>query len=140
MRLDLNVLSTIPYLGFQWGPSTGLTLRAVYSPVGWVNLKSTLSQDNSVFRPENFIEGHDNLTKRDFFELFGEYAGQLGSSMQVAVFGKGTWLSGTTDTILTESLVNGSAKYKISYRRSSWTIGARGTVLFSLPEFLCLWR
>ncbi len=140
MRLDLNVLSTIPYLGVQWGPSSGLTLRAVYSPLGWMNLKSTLSQDNSVFRPENFLGGQDNLTKRDFFELFGEYAGQLGSSLQIAVFGKGTWLSGTTNAILTESLVNGAAEYKISYRRCSWTIGARGTAFFSLPEFFYLWR
>ena len=140
MRLDLNVLSTIPYLGLQWGPSNGLTLRAVYSSLGWVNLKSTLSQDNSIFRPENFLGGQDNLTKRDFFELFGEYSAQLGPFMQLAVFGKGTWLSGTTDTTLTESLVNGAAEYKISYRRCGWTIGARGTVLFSLPEFLYPWR
>jgi len=139
MRLDLNVLSTIPYLGYQWGPSNGLTLRAIYSPLGWINIKSTLNQNNSIARPVNWLGGESGLTKKEFFELFGEYSGSVGPSMQIAVFGKGTWLHGSTETTLTETLVHGAANYHISYHRVSWTIGLRGTVLFSIPESLFPW-
>jgi hypothetical protein len=136
MRFDLNVTSTIPYFGCQWGPASGLTLRAVYGPLGWINTESTLSQNNSVFRPVNWLGGQAGLSKKDFFELFGEYSKAVSASMQIGIFGRGTWLSAATHTSLSESLVNGSAEYDVSYRRTSWTVGASATAHFDIPQFL----
>ncbi|MBI5570485.1 MAG: TonB-dependent receptor [Desulfomonile tiedjei] len=139
MRLDLNVLSTIPYFGFQWGPSDGITLRAVYSPLGSITAESTLSQNNNIARPLNVLGGEGGFTKKTFFELFVEYSGEVTPSAKLAVFGRGAWLQGTTDTDLTESLVNGAAEYGISYHRVSWALGAKATVLFDVPAFLRSW-
>jgi hypothetical protein len=137
MRLDLNVVSTIPYFGLQWGPSSGLTLRALYSPLGWINVESTLSQNNSIFRPQNWLGGQSDLTTKEFFEVFGEYAGQVTPFAQLGIFARGTWLNGRTNTSLSESLVNGSAEYSVSYRSASWTIGCKAAVNFDFPR---LWN
>jgi len=139
MRLDLNVLSTIPYFGFQWGPSDGVSLRVVYSPLGWITAESTLSQNNNIARPLNVLGGEGGFTKKKFFELFLEYSGEVTPATRLAIFGRGTWLQGTTDTDLRESLLNGSAEYGISYYSVSWTLGAKATVLFDIPAFLRSW-
>lgn len=140
MRLDLNVLSTMPYFGLQWGPSNGLTLRMIYSPCGWMHTESSLSQvNNPIVRPPNWLGGDKVLSRKDFFELFGEYSGEVVSSVDLAVFGRGTWLSGTTDAPIRETIVNGTAEYDVSYRRVGWTIGARATLLFDVPEYFLPW-
>jgi hypothetical protein len=136
MRFDLNVVSTVLYFGFQWGPSYGITLRAVYSPLGWINAKSTLSQNNDWARPVNWLGGEAGLGKKEFVELFGEYSRAVSPSMQLGVFCRGTWLAASTHTTLTETLVNGAAGYDVSYRSASWTLGAKATVRFDMPEFL----
>lgn len=139
MRLDLNVLSTIPYFGFQWGPSAGITMRVIYSPLGWITAESTLSQNNSIFRPQNRLGGEGGLNKKELLEVFGEYSREVASSTQIGLFGRATWLNGSTDTNLTETLVNGAAEYDIAYRRVGWTLGAKATVLFDVPQFLQSW-
>ena len=139
MRFDLDMLSTIPYLGFQWGPSHGLTLRVLYSPLGWLSTESTLSQNNGVIRPQNWLGGKEGLARREFFELFGEYSAEVAPSAQLALFGRGTWLNGSSNATLAETLVNGSADYDVSYRRVGWTIGAKAAVLFDMPDFLNPW-
>jgi hypothetical protein len=136
MRFDFNVLSTIPYLGFQWGPSYGLTLRAVYSPLGWINAKSTLSQNNGIARPLNWLGGEAGLAKKEFFELFAEYTREVNPSMQMGVFARGTWLSASTHTSISETLVNGSAEYDVAYNRAGWTLGGSATLRFDMPQLL----
>lgn len=137
MRYDLNVLTTIPYFGFQWGPSYGLTLRAVYSPVGWIDVKSTLSQNNDGARPVNWLGGKSDFSKKQFFELFAEYTREVSPSMQLGVFARGTWLNATaSNASISETLVNASATYDASYQRSGWTVGGSATVRFDTPQLL----
>lgn len=136
MRLDLNVLSTIPYIGVQWGPSYGLTLRAIYSPLGWINAKSTLSQNNGGLRDVNWLGGKTGLGNKQFFELFAEYTRDMGTGMELGIFARGTWLQATNHATLSESLVNGSADYDVSYHRAAWTLGANASVRFDMPQVL----
>jgi hypothetical protein len=142
IRFDVNMVSTIPYVGFQWGPSYGLTMRVLYSPVGWIDAKSTLSQNNDGVpnrgpNGQNWLGGESNLGNKTFAELFGEYSRDVNCSIQLGIFGRGALLQATSRATVTETIENGAARYDVSYRRISWTVGAMGTVRFDVPQFLC---
>ena len=117
LRLDLNALSTSPYFGFQWGNPDGMTLRVIYSPWITINVESTLSQNDGIFRPQSWLGGGSTLSKTTFAELFGQYSLKVAPSFRLAIFAKGTWDEGFVKTPIRETLVNGVAQYDISY----WT-------------------
>jgi hypothetical protein len=139
LRLDLNVLSSVPYFGVQWGESGGGTLRVIYSPWAMINVESTLSQNNGIFRPPNWLGGKDSLSRAQFFELFGQYSVRVAPSLDLAIFCRATWLEGRTKTSLSESLVGGTAGYDVSYHRVSWNVGANAKLAFSFPDLLYSW-
>jgi hypothetical protein len=139
LRLDLNVLSSVPYFGVQWGGPDAITLRIIYSPWANINVESTLSQNNGAFRPQNWLGGKDSLSNTMFLELFGQYSGRVTPSLQVAIFYRGTWLQGSTKTSLSETLVGGAAGYDIAYHTASWNVGANATLAFDLSGLLYPW-
>jgi hypothetical protein len=139
LRLDLNVLSNVPYFGVQWGDANGITLRIIYSPLPTINVESTLSQNNGVIRPQNWLGGKDSLSHGQFLELYAQYSGEVSPSLQLGFFCKGTWLQGSTKTDLSESIVGGTAGYDVSYYSMSWNVGADAKLSFDVSGLLYLW-
>ncbi|MGB6067274.1 MAG: hypothetical protein WBG50_20910 [Desulfomonilaceae bacterium] len=139
LRLDLNVLSSIPYFGLQCGHPDGVTLRVIYSPFASINVESTLSQNDGVFRPQSWLGGQDTLSSSQFVELYGQYSRRMTPSLKVAIFCRGTWLQGSTSTSLNETLVGGAAQYDVSYHSESWNIGATAELAFDFPVRLYPW-
>jgi hypothetical protein len=140
LRLDLNVLSSVPYFGVQWGGDPdAITLRVIYSPWARIDAESTLSQNNGAFRPQNWLGGKDALSDTLFLELFGQYSGRVTPSLRVAIFCRATWLQGSTKTSLNESLVGGTAGYDIAYHTASWNVGANAKLAFDFPGLLYPW-
>ncbi len=139
LRLDLNVLTTTPYFGCQLGDSEGLTLRVIYSPWSSINVESTLSQNDGIFRPQNWLGGRSTLSKKTFAEVFVQYSATVAPSLQMTIFAKGTLLEGSTKAPVNETLVNGAAEYDVSYRASGWIGGVSANLGFNLPDFRFPW-
>jgi hypothetical protein len=139
LRLDLNVLTTTPYFGCQLGDSEGITLRVIYSPWSSINVESTLSQNDGIFRPQNWLGGRSTLSKKTFAELFVQYSARVAPSLQAAIFAKGTLLEGSTKTSVSETLVHGAAGYDVSYHSVGWMGGINANLEFELPDFRLPW-
>jgi hypothetical protein len=140
LRLDLNVLSSVPYFGVQWGGDPdAITLRVIYSPWARIYTESTLSQNNGVFRPQNWLGGNDTLSDTLFLELFGQYSARVTPSLQLAVFVRGTWLQGSVKTSLNETLVGGTAGYDVAYHSAGWNVGANAKLAFDFSNLLYPW-
>jgi|SRR5271157_2202845 len=140
LRLDLNVLSSVPYFGVQWGGDPdAITLRVIYSPWSRIDTESTLSQNDGIFRPQSWLGGKDALSNTMFVELFGQYSGRVTPSLQVAIFCRGTWLQGSTKTSLSETLVGGAAGYDVAYHSASWNVGANANLDFDFSGLLYPW-
>jgi hypothetical protein len=45
-------------------------------------------------------------------------------------------MHGSVEAPLSETLVKGSALYSVTYNRTAWTVGAKGSIGFNIPEFL----
>ncbi|GEM_PF-6573711 len=136
IRFDVNVLSTIPFFGAQWSTGDSFTLRALYTPWAWVNMKSSLAQNGPAPRPPSLIEGQRDLSVAQFAELFFDYSRIAWPAARVGVVARLTWMHGSTQATLTETLVNGAASYDVAYDRIGLTIGANGSFAFNTPGFL----
>ncbi len=135
-RFDVDVLSTIPYIGVQWSNPTTLTVRAIFAPFGWLNASTTIAQSGPSPRPPTEIKGGGNFQRIQFFEFFGEYSKPVSSNLKMGVFGRITSLhAATTGVSLSETLNNGAASYDASVNTFGWTIGGKASMTFSSPGF-----
>jgi hypothetical protein len=123
-----NVITynVIPLVGLQYATSN-LAFRIVGIPA----LVGTLKYRENV--AGNSLEATSNWRGGYFLECFAEYGWKIGSTTDFGVFGRYNLAQGKSQLDLSQLPAGLSADYNVTVHRSSWTLGGKMSLNFSIP-------
>ncbi len=116
----------IPLVGLQYATS-----NLVFRIVGIPALVGTLKYRENI--TGNSVEATSNWRGGYFLECFAEYGWKIGSATDFGVFGRYNLAQGKSQLDLTVIPGGLSADYNVTVHRSSWTLGGKMSLNFSLP-------
>lgn len=128
---DFISYGIIPLVGLQYAQASGNS-NLVFRMVGIPTLAGSFRYRENI-GGVNSLEGSRNYNGGYFFEAFAEYGYKMGSLGDIGFFARYNTTQGKSTASF--DLVPGglSNDYKLDLYRSSWTLGGKFSLSFSLP-------